>query len=128
MIDTNGATTVTRLLAAGTYSTSPTIGSGVDIRDYTGQVAIVVDAGAALAGSGAATLDVRIESSGTAAGVYSGVTSSGTFAQIPAAGGLFTLPLDTQQHQRYVRPFVTIGASGRFPVSVAIVGKKQNEP
>ena len=127
MIDTYGHTTAARLLSAGTYSTSPAIGTGVDIRDYVGQVAVTVDAGAAMAG-GAATFDLRLESSGTLNGVYSGVTSSGTYTQITGAGGIQTLPIDTQKHQRYLRAFATIGGSGRFPVSVTLTGQKQNEP
>ncbi len=124
MINVAESFTVTRLLAAGTY-TNPITGSGVDIRDYTGQVAVIVDCGPAQAGSGTAALQMYVGSSGTQA---SGFSSFGTLTSIPAAGGTSVFAVDTQACQRYLRVTGDVAASGRFPVSVSIVGKKINEP
>ena len=115
----------TRILAAGTYSAAVVEGTGVDIREYVGTAVAVLDVGASLAGV-LPTATVRLESAGTAAGVYAGVTNSGTFPTASFAGTTVGMEFETDAYQRYLRAFVSLGGtSPRFPVAVTVVGNKQ---
>ena len=100
----------TRVLAAGTYSTNPTEGSGVDIRDYVGRCTAILDVGPSHAGV-TPTAAVRLESAGTVAGVYAGVANSGTFPTASFSGTTVSLDFDAGQYNRYMRAFVSLGGT-----------------
>lgn len=121
---------ITNLLSAGTYSAAVVEGAGVDIRDYVGTARAILQVGASLAGV-LPTVTVRLESSGTVAGIYSGLAggigTSGTFPTASFAGTNAVIDFETDAYQRYMRAFVSLGGtSPRFPVAVAIAGRKQN--
>lgn len=118
--------TTVRILAAGTYSAAVTEGSGVDIKDFVTPVQVTADIGPSHAGV-LPTAAIRLESSGTAAGVYAGVTSSGTFQTANFSGTTTSLLVDTQRYGRYMRAFVALGGtSPKFPISVTLAGIKQS--
>jgi hypothetical protein len=72
------------------------------------------------------TATVRLESPGTVAGVYAGVTNSGTFPTASFSGTTVAVEIETDAYQRYLRAFVALGGtSPKFPVAVTVVGTKQ---
>lgn len=98
-------------------------GSAVDVRDYVGEIAIVLDSAA---GSGTApTLDVTIEESDTSGGTYTAV-SGAAFTQVAAAAAAEKIAVKVDGLKRFIRAKYTIaGTSPSFTFSVNALGMKQ---
>src|SRR6266516_4279097 len=99
---------LTQVLASGTASTSVST-TPVDLLAYAGQCELIVDCGPALNGAG--TMDLRVESSGTASGLpYATWNSAGTLPSFSSAGSLVTYPVDIRAASRYLRVVGAIGS------------------
>lgn len=117
------------LLAGSATRTSTYTGSAVDLLAYEGQAKIILNAGAATAGS-SPTLDVKIQHSDT--------TTSGDFADVSGAAftqvtdvsgtaGVQTLDVNVSALKRYLRVIGTIGGTSTptFSFGVEFVGIKK---
>lgn len=114
------------LLAAQLIAASAN-GTGVDVKDYIGTMQVMLDAGAATAGT-SPTLDVKIQDSDDDT-TFADVTGK-AFTQVTSVASRQQLVLDTNAVRRYVRAVATVGGtnSPAFPVSVQAVGVKQVFP
>ena len=106
--------------------------SVIDLQQFQGVVAVILNAGAKTAGdAGDTTLDVRL---------YAGAESNGAnaviinqnFSQVTTVNSYQVIGLDSRSlnsAQRYVKAVAVIAGtnSPSFPVSMGIVGKKQNQ-
>ena len=98
---------------------------GVDLRDYVGKVALVVNVAQAHAGT-SPTYDLYVQSSVNSNGL--GATNAGvSLTQVANTNSFQVLEIDTRAVNRYLRLVQTIGGSSspNFPVSIALVGTKQ---
>ena len=105
--------------------TSTSNGSGVDIRDYVGLAMVILDAGAATAGT-SPTLDVKLQESSDDS-TYSDI-SGATFTQVTdSAASHQTLRLDLKPLKRYIRVVATVGGTSTptFAYGVTMVAAKQ---
>lgn len=102
-------------------------GAGVDIKDYVGTLQILLDAGAATAGT-LPTLDVKIQDSPDNTN-FTDIAGK-AFTQVTTVASRQQLVLDTNAVGRYIRAVSTVGgtASPSFPISVQGVGIKQVFP
>lgn len=100
--------------------------SVIDLKDYVGRVAVILNAGGKTAGdAGDTTLDVRL---------YDGSESNGANAtilninatQVTTANSHQVLEVDTRSTARYLKAVCTIAGtnSPAFPVSMTVVGTK----
>ena len=98
---------------------------GVDLKDYVGKVALVVNVGVAHAGT-SPTYDLYVQSSVNANGTGP-VNANVTLTQVANTNSFQVLEIDTRSVRRYLRLVQTIGGSSsqNFPVSMALVGTKQ---
>lgn len=102
-------------------------GTGVDIKDYVGSLQLLLDAGAATAGT-SPTLDVKIQDSDDNSS-YADVTGK-AFTQVTTVASRQQMVIDTNAVRRYIRAVVTVGGtnSPSFPASLQGVGIKQVFP
>jgi hypothetical protein len=120
-IDLKGLLTVTNV-AAPVARTATVTSSGVDLKEYTGNVMIVQDVGTV---SGTTpTLDGKIQDSADNS-AFADVTGY-TFTQVTASTSLQSLNVDTRKVRRYIRYVGTIaGTTPSFSMDVVAVGQKQ---
>lgn len=98
---------------------------GVDLRDYVGKVAVVVNVGQAYAGT-SPTYDLYLQSSANSNG--SGATNLNvSLTQVANTNSFQVLEVDTRAANRYLSLIQTIGGSSspNFAVGIALVGTKQ---
>ena len=97
-------------------------GTGVDLNDYEGDIAIMIDSDA---GTGTApTLDVKIQDSADNS-AFADVTDA-TFTQITTTAGRQKIVVNSDSSARYVRAVATItGTTPSFTFSVNAVGIKK---
>ena len=119
-MDLNVVTTAIK--EAGTVA-SAFATTGVDIKDYLGSVKVILSTSCPNSG---ATFAAHLDSAGTVAGAYSGVTNSGTFYTVTNTGTTQVLTVDTQQHSRYLRLVGATTGSAPHTVSCHIVGVKES--
>ena len=105
--------------------TSTSTGSGVDISAFKGRMAIMLDSGAASAGT-SPTLDVKIQESADDS-TYSDI-SGATFTQVTDAAASFQqIAIDADDAEQYIRVVATVGGTSTptFTYSVTGYGAKQ---
>ena len=106
--------------------TSTVTSTAFDAQAYDGELTVILDAGAATAGSNP-TLDVKVQECATSGGTYTDI-SGATFTQVnDAAASHQSLVLNVGDNQRYLKVVGTIGgtSSPAFPLAVVVAGMKQ---
>ena len=101
-------------------------GSAVDILDYEGQAAAILQSAA---GTGTTpTLDVKIQDSADGSTGWADVTGA-AFAQVTNAASAQVLKFNASAARRYIRAVATVGGTTpSFSCAVSFVGKKQIIP
>ena len=99
--------------------------TGVDLRQYDGDVVLILDSAAAGAGTNP-TLDVTVEHSDSLSTDYTAITGA-AFMQVTDAASRQKLVIDADGAKRYVRVKYTIGGTNNpsFSFSVTGVGVKK---
>lgn len=115
-------TTVLSLLPNDVVTATGT-GSAVDLVDYEGDIAVVLDAEA---GGASITYAVKLTESDTSGGSYSDVTG-GAFTTTTANTALVEkISVNTDGMKRFVKVSVTVaGGTGAGAVSVVALGSKK---
>lgn len=115
-------TTVLSLLPNDVVTATGT-GSAVDLVDYEGDIAVILDAEA---GGASITYAVKLTESDTSGGSYSDVTG-GAFTTTSANTALVEkISVNTDGMKRYVKVSVTVaGGTGAGAVSVVALGSKK---
>jgi len=115
-------TTVLSLLANDVRAATGT-GSAVDLLDYEGDIAVILDAEAGGAGI---TYAVKLTESDTSGGTYTDVTG-GAFTTTTANTALVEkISVNTDGMKRFVKASVTVaGGTGTGAVSVVALGSKK---
>jgi hypothetical protein len=115
-------TTVLSLLPNDVVTATGT-GSAVDLVDYEGDIAVVLDAEA---GGASITYAVKLTESATSGGSYTDVTD-GAFTTTTANTALVEkISVNTDQLKRYIKVSVTVaGGTGAGAVSVVALGSKK---
>lgn len=117
-------------MISGRQATSTvTPSTGVDMRDFTGEVTFILDSGAASAGTDP-TLDVKLQESTASDGSGDAFAdiSGATFTQVTdAAASHQAIKLNIDNQPRYIRAVATIGGTDTptFAFSVVAVGEKK---
>jgi hypothetical protein len=121
-VDLKNLVTCTNLTAP-TAKTSTVTGTGIDVKEYIGNIMIIQDVGTV---SGTTpTLDGKIQSSADNSTNWTDVTGA-TFTQVTASTSLQTCNVDTRLAKRYIRYVGTIaGTTPSFSMDVVAVGQKQ---
>lgn len=114
--------TSTALLAAQTASSTVT-GSAVDIRNWSGKGKMVLNAGAASAGTDP-TLTVKLTHCATVDGTYADVTGAAFAAVTDAADSVQQLGVDWDSLHRYVKAVATIGGTDTPTFALALVAER----
>lgn len=125
MLDPKSDLTIANVRASAAFAANANV-TGIDLRDYIGDVAIVFNIGASTAGS-SPTYDAAIQSGDASDGSDAAAFTS-AIAITQATGASFqVLRVDTRLAKRYLKIVQTIGgtSSPSFPVGIAIVGRKQ---
>jgi hypothetical protein len=110
------------LLRAASRAASVT-GTVVDIRDYEGTLAVLLDSNGGAGGT--RTLDVVIQESANGSTGWSTLAS---FAQVTTAASLQGIKIDVNQCERYIRAVGTNGAGSTYIYAVHFVGGKKYMP
>ena len=115
-------TTVLSLLANDVVTATGT-GSAVDLLDYEGDIAVILDAEAGGAGI---TYAVKLTESDASGGAYTDVTG-GAFTTTTANTALVEkISVNTDGTKRFVKASVTVaGGTGAGAVSVVALGSKK---
>lgn len=118
-----GTKTTALSLLANDVVTATGTGSAVDLVDYEGDLAVVLDAEA---GGASITYAVKLTESDTSGGSYSDVTG-GAFTTTSANTALVEkISVNTDTMKRYVKVSVTVaGGTGAGAVSVVALGSKK---
>ena len=96
--------------------------SGIDVRDYDGDLVFILDSAAG--GGSSPTLDVTIEDSADNSSFSA--LSGAAFTQVTGTASAQTLEVDANGCKRYVRVKYTIGGSSpTFTFSVNAIGLKK---
>jgi hypothetical protein len=110
--------------------TNNTGSAGIDLKGYVGNVGVLVMVGTKTAGDNDGAITVRIQSSAT--NNISNATNYGTSTVATTNNTVATgvLNVDTRAAYRYL--FITPAVSGTnspaYPLSAAVIGKKQVQP
>ena len=118
-----GTKTEVLSLLANDVVTATGTGSAVDLVDYEGDLAVVLDAEA---GGGSVTYAVKLTESDTSGGSYTDV-SGGAFTTTDANTALVEkISVNTNAMKRYIKVSVTVaGGTGAGAVSVLALGSKK---
>ena len=112
------------LIAGQPTATRPATGqsSGIDVRDYDGDLVFVLDTTGGGSGS-SPTLDVTIEDSADNSSFSA--LSGAAFTQVTASASAQTLEVSADNCKRYVRIKYTIGGTASYTFSVNAIGLKK---
>ena len=118
-----GTKTTVLSLLANDVVTATGAGSAVDLLDYEGDIAVILDAEAGGAGI---TYAVKLTESDTSGGTYTDVTG-GAFTTTTANTALVEkISVNTDGMKRFVKASVTVaGGTGAGAVSVVALGSKK---
>lgn len=105
--------------------TATVSGTGVDLRQFDGDVALILDAAAASAGTNP-TLDVTVEHSDSSGSGYTAI-SGAAFTRVTDTASQQILVISKDEARRFVRVTATIGGtnSPSFTFSVNGVGVRK---
>lgn len=108
------------LVAAGTQTAA-----GVDLRDYIGEVKVILTWSGAAA-DGANSMQASILDS--ADNTTFAANTHATFAAVTASSGQVSVGLDTRKFNRYIQgKLLTSSTTATFTTSMVLVGAKQVE-
>jgi hypothetical protein len=123
MIQNLGDKTILLSLLPNDVVTTTGLGSAVDLEDYEGEMAVVLDAEA---GGASITYAVKLQESDTSGGTYTDVTG-GAFTTTDANTALVEkISVNTNDMKRYVKLSITVaGGTGAGAVSVVALASKK---
>ena len=123
MIHNLGDKTTLLSLLPNDVVTTTGLGSAVDLNDYEGEMAVVLDAEA---GGASITYAVKLQESDTSGGTYTDVTG-GAFTTTDANTALVEkISVNTNDMKRYVKLSITVaGGTGAGAVSVTALASKK---
>ena len=123
MIHNLGDKTFVLSLLPNDVVTTTGLGSAVDLNDYEGEMAVVLDAEA---GGASITYAVKLQESDTSGGTYTDVTG-GAFTTTDANTALVEkISVNTNDMKRYVKLSITVaGGTGAGAVSVTALASKK---
>jgi hypothetical protein len=101
--------------------TSTTTGSAVDLLEYDGEAAIILNCSAGGAG---ATCDVKLTHSDTSGGTYTDVTGA-TFTQVGNAASFQKISVNTNEIKQFVKAVCTVAGTASFKIGVELVAVKK---
>jgi len=123
---TNVFQAITATVMIGSASvTASANGTGIDLKDYEGEIGVILNASNATAGS-SPTLDVKLQDSADNSSFND--ISGAAFTQVTGSGGgVQKMTLNSDSIRRYIRHVVTIGgtSSPAFPVGLTLLGIKK---
>lgn len=129
IIDPVNALTTTAILNAKGQSASVVNSAALDISNYVGKLAVIVNTGPKSAGDASPTLDVRLMSSATSNFSNAANISGANIATVTNSNNTQVIALDTRVASRYVYAVSTVtGTNGVLPVSVVAVGTLKVQP
>ena len=102
-------------------------GAGIDLRDFNGQVVVVVNSGNITSGATDSTFPISLMTGPTSSiGAASAVTLDTTIT-VTNVGSVQTAIVDTRKADRYLfaRCTITGGSSPAFPISISLIGSPQ---
>jgi len=123
MIHNLGDKTFVLSLLPNDVVTATGLGSAVDLEDYEGEMAVVLDAEA---GGASITYAVKLQESDTSGGTYTDVTG-GAFTTTDANTALVEkISVNTNDMKRFVKLSITVaGGTGAGAVSVVALASKK---
>jgi hypothetical protein len=123
MIHNLGDKTFVLSLLPNDVVTATGLGSAVDLEDYEGEMAVVLDAEA---GGASITYAVKLQESDTSGGSYTDVTG-GAFTTTDANTALVEkISVNTNDMKRFVKLSITVaGGTGAGAVSVVALASKK---
>ena len=123
MIQNLGDKTFVLSLLPSDVVTTTGLGSAVDLEDYEGEMAVVLDAEA---GGSSITYAVKLQESDTSGGTYTDVTG-GAFTTTDANTALVEkISVNTNDMKRFVKLSITVaGGTGAGAVSVVALASKK---
>lgn len=123
MIHNLGDKTFVLSLLPNDVVTTTGLGSAVDLEDYEGEMAVVLDAEA---GGASITYAVKLQESDTSGGSYTDVTG-GAFTTTDANAALVEkISVNTNDMKRFVKLSITVaGGTGAGAVSVVALASKK---
>jgi hypothetical protein len=123
MIHNLGDKTFVLSLLPSDVVTTTGLGSAVDLEDYEGEMAVVLDAEA---GGASITYAVKLQESDTSGGSYTDVTG-GAFTTTDANTALVEkISVNTNDMKRFVKLSITVaGGTGAGAVSVVALASKK---
>jgi len=123
MIQNLGDKTFVLSLLPNDVVTTTGLGSAVDLEDYEGEMAVVLDAEA---GGASITYAVKLQESDTSDGTYTDVTG-GAFTTTDANAALVEkISVNTNDMKRFVKLSITVaGGTGAGAVSVVALASKK---
>jgi|TARA_B100001939_G_scaffold346195_1_gene364432 hypothetical protein len=123
MIHNLGDKTFVLSLLPNDVVTTTGLGSAVDLEDYEGEMAVVLDAEA---GGASITYAVKLQESDTSGGTYTDVTG-GAFTTTDANTALVEkISVNTNDMKRFVKLSITVaGGTGAGAVSVVALASKK---
>jgi hypothetical protein len=123
MIQNLGDKTFVLSLLPNDVVTTTGLGSAVDLEDYEGEMAVVLDAEA---GGASITYAVKLQESDTSGGTYTDVTG-GAFTTTDANTALVEkISVNTNDMKRFVKLSITVaGGTGAGAVSVVALASKK---
>ena len=100
-------------------------GTAFDLTDYEGTVLVVLEAGAATAGT-TPTLDVKLQDSATSGGTFADITGA-AFAQVTTTASQQVLRIDCDAVEGFIKAVATYGGSSSptFPYGLTVIGHKK---
>ena len=102
-------------------------GAGIDLRDFNGQVVVVVNSGNITSGATDSTFPISLMTGPTSSIGAASAATLNTTITATNVGSLQTAIVDTRKADRYLFARCTItGASDpEFPISISLIGSPQ---
>lgn len=123
MVNFGDSATAAALIPAAVI-TSTTTGSAVNLVEYDGEAAVILNCSAGGAG---ATCDVKLTHSDTSGGTYTDV-SGATFTQVGNAAAFEKISINTNEMKQYVKAVCTVAGTASFKIAVELVAVKKYLP
>lgn len=110
--------TVTAVVPVATF-TSDTNGSAIDIRNYTGEAAVIMQC---TAGSGNMTCNVKLQASADGSTSWADITGA-AFTAVTTTASTQKISINTNETDRYIRAVVDVGGTTpSFVLGVSVLG------